>query len=216
MADGGSRILLNILLFLSESGNLLWQWHTGCVTYFDYYFDLLWHHKNDFSILDSTQVIRKCPYLFAKHYQSHIIVDTRLSFFFLSSVAHLLCSSSLNTEKCIGKACNGIHEILLQSSPSPRSNAAGKNQRWAYNESPYFQSIVELLRALRSNIFPINILGTCMAFKKFQASSSTFLTKSIRHKSLPNVYVSNSCVEIIGILEEVCMWKVSKSHYLVK
>ena len=147
----------------------------------------------------------------------NIIVDTRLSFFFLSSVAHLLCSSSLNTEKCIGKACNGIHEILLQSSPSPRSNAAGKNQRWAYNESPYFQSIVELLRALRSNIFPINILGTCMAFKKFQASSSTFLTKSIRHKSLPNVvYVSNSCVEIIGILEEVCMWKVSKSHYLVK
>ena len=169
-------------MFLSESGNLLWQWHTGCVTYFDYYFDLLWHHKNDFSILDSTHV-----YFFAKQYQSHIIVDTRWSFFFLSSVAHFLCSSSLNTEKCIGKACNGIHEILLQSSSSPRSNAAGKNQRWAYNESPYFQSIVELLRALRSNIFPINILGTCMAFKKFQASSSTFLTKSIRHKSLPNV-----------------------------
>ena len=141
------------------------------------------------------EVIRKCPYLFAKHYQSHIIVDTRLSFFFLSSVAHLLCSSSLNTEKCIGKACNGIHEILLQSSPSPRSNAAGKNQRWAYNESPYFQSIVELLRALRSNIFPINILGTCMAFKKFQASSSTFLTKSIRHKSLPKVY----CMYLIRV-----------------
>ena len=128
----------------------------------------------------------------------------------------ILCLS-LSTEKCIGKACNGIHEILLQSSPSaPLRSNAGKNQRWAYNESPYFQSIVELLRALRSNIFPINILGTCMAFKKFQASSSTFLTKSIRHKSLPNVYVSNSCVEIIGILEEVCMWKVSKSHYLVK
>ena len=212
MADGGSRILLNILLFLSESGNLLWQWHTGCVTYFDYYFDLLWHHKNDFSILDSTQVIRKCSYFFAKHYRWH-----QIEFLLFVQCRASLMLSSLNTEKCIGKACNGIHEILLQSSPSPRSNAAGKNQRWAYNESPYFQSIVELLRALRSNIFPINILGTCMAFKKFQASSSTFLTKSIRHKSLPNVvYVSNSCVEIIGILEEVCMWKVSKSHYLVK
>ena len=41
----------------------------------------------------------------------------------------ILCLS-LSTEKCIGKACNGIHEILLQSSPSAplRSNARIKDE----------------------------------------------------------------------------------------
>ena len=88
------------------------------------------------------------------------------------------CDVSLSTKaKCIGIACNGIHEILLQSSHSCFHSVEESKMSLAYNESPYFQGAKQsrFSKGFEVQHFPHQHWERAWHSKKFQANDISVL-----------------------------------------